>query len=167
MSGLPLSFLSLFPGLWSIYNHFKKQRLQPLATGIHSLNMPCVRKSTLSSALTAATATLSSIYSGSVPTATSAAVQTSAAVAGGAAAAQATGSGSSASDVPTATNNQTTYAGINIAGFDFGCGTDGTCTVVCLPHLVSSDVSSWLTRNDDSGRHHCAQHWRGADAALL
>lgn len=97
--------------------------------------MPCVRKSTLSSALTAATAALSSIYSGSVPTSTGAAVQTSVAVTGGGAAAQATGSSSSASNVPTATNNQTqtTYAGINIAGFDFGCGTDGTCTVVRIP----------------------------------
>lgn len=137
VSGLPLSFSSLFPGLWSftiIYKHRLQAVLQRQQTSTHnrSFKMPCVRKSTLSSALTAATATLSSIYSGSVPTATSAAVQTSAAVASGAAAAQATGSSSSASDVPTATGNQTTYAGINIAGFDFGCGTDGTCTVVCL-----------------------------------
>lgn len=27
------------------------------------------------------------------------------------------------------TIGNTTYAGVNIAGFDFGCGTDGTCTV--------------------------------------
>ena len=103
--------------------------------------MPCVKKSTLSSALTAATATLSSIYSGSVPASSPAAVQTSvvpavvtssSAVASGIAA-QATGASSGASStVPTATGNQTTYAGINIAGFDFGCSTDGTCTVVTM-----------------------------------
>lgn len=103
-------------------------------TSILSVKMPCVKKSTLSSALAAATATLSSIYSGSVPTSTSAAVQTSvpsaaSSAVASSAAAQATGA-SGGSTVPTATN-QTTYAGINIAGFDFGCGTDGTCTVVC------------------------------------
>lgn len=100
--------------------------------------MPCVRKSTLSSALTAATATLSSIYGGgSAPAATPTAVQTyvpaaaSSAVASSVAA-QPTGASGASSTVPTATGNQTTYAGINIAGFDFGCGTDGTCTVVCF-----------------------------------
>lgn len=106
--------------------------------------MPCVRKSTLSSALAAATATLSSMYSGPVPAATSAAVPTgfpaaaSSAVVTGAAA-QATGA-SGASTVPTATGNQTTYAGINIAGFDFGCGTDGTCTVVCSRHAYALGI---------------------------
>jgi endoglucanase len=57
-------------------------------------------------------------------------------------AAQATGASSGASTtVPTTTGNQTTYAGINIAGFDFGCGTDGTCTVVCVfPVLLGFSV---------------------------
>lgn len=139
VSGLLLSFLSHFLACGHLQS-FTSTVCNPPTTDTHtlSLKMPCVRKSTLSSALTAATATLSSIYSGTVPTSTGAAVQTSAAVTGGGAAAQATGSSSSASNVPTATNNQTqtTYAGINIAGFDFGCGTDGTCTVVCLPHYV-------------------------------
>lgn len=131
-------FSALFTDLWSltILFTFHKQHLQRLERYHTLYNMPCVRKSTLSSALTAATATLSSIYSGSVPTATSAAVQTPVAVAGSSAvassaAAQATGAAGT-SDVPTSTN-QTTYAGINIAGFDFGCGTDGTCTVVRSP----------------------------------
>lgn len=126
--------------------------------------MPCVRKSTLSSALTAATATISSIYGGaSAPASTPAAVQTYAPVAASSAsssattssiAAQASGA-SGSSTVPTATGNQTMYAGINIAGFEFGCGTDGTCTVVCFPSLFTwvaldccdddDDDHGWLT----------------------
>lgn len=123
--------------LWSLTIIYK-QLIHTFSKIKKKRKMPCVRKSTLSSALAAATATLSSIYSGSAPAATSAAVPTgipaaaSSAVVTGAAA-QATGASgaSGASTVPTATGNQTTYAGINIAGFDFGCGTDGTCTVVC------------------------------------
>lgn len=30
---------------------------------------------------------------------------------------------------PTSSSDQTRYAGINIAGFDFGCKTDGTCSI--------------------------------------
>ncbi|KAF2113913.1 endo-1,4-beta-glucanase [Lophiotrema nucula] len=35
---------------------------------------------------------------------------------------------STAAATSTGTSGQTQFAGINIAGFDFGCGTDGTCT---------------------------------------
>ncbi|KAG6358511.1 hypothetical protein INS49_014395 [Diaporthe citri] len=115
--------------------------------------MPCVKTSTLSSALTAATATLSSIYSGSVPTSAPAAVQTSVSVAtssavASSAAAQATDA-SSAPVAPTATN-QTTYAGINIAGFDFGCGTDGTCTVdgITVPSTGAAQMQHFY-KNDN------------------
>ncbi|KAK7702620.1 hypothetical protein SLS64_009583 [Diaporthe eres] len=119
--------------------------------------MPCVKKSTLSSALTVATATLSSIYSGSVPTSAPAAVQTSVSVSvsvaassavASSAAAQATGA-SSSSVAPTSTN-QTTYAGINIAGFDFGCGTDGTCTVdgITVPSTGAAQMQHFY-KNDN------------------
>lgn len=33
------------------------------------------------------------------------------------------------SSISNATAGNTTYAGVNIAGLDFGCSTDGTCTV--------------------------------------
>lgn len=31
--------------------------------------------------------------------------------------------------IPPITGNTLQYAGVNIAGFDFGCGADGTCNV--------------------------------------
>lgn len=60
--------------------------------------MPCAKRSTLSSALTVATAAASVL------------------------------SGNSTGAAGTSSGN-TTYAGVNIAGLDFGCSTDGTCTV--------------------------------------
>lgn len=108
--------------------------------------MPCVRKS---SVLTAATAAVSSIFSSSAPTAVSVAQTSLSATSIGVATgspiatsatnvAVATGSPSSSSSAASASSTatstssssgNTTYAGVNIAGFDFGCSTDGTCTV--------------------------------------
>ncbi|KAF3763847.1 family 5 glycoside hydrolase [Cryphonectria parasitica EP155] len=103
--------------------------------------MPCVRKSTLSSALAAATATLSAINSATtvspLSSATASVVDTTSAVPTlsssivVAASSSVASSAAAASSTATATSTSgnTTYAGVNIAGFDFGCSTDGTCTV--------------------------------------
>lgn len=74
--------------------------------------MPCTKKTTLSSALTAATATLSSLSA--IPTAIINATAVASSVA-------------AQSTTPGGTN--TLFAGVNIAGLDFGCTTDGTCSV--------------------------------------
>ncbi|KAJ0116583.1 hypothetical protein J7T55_009733 [Diaporthe amygdali] len=132
--------------------------------------MPCVKKSTLSSALTAATAAVSSIYSGSsVPASTSVAVQTSVPVVASSVvasstvassvAAQATGSvGSSTAAIAT---NQTTYAGVNIAGFDFGCGTDGTCTVdgITVPSTGAAQMQHFY-KNDNMNIFRMSVGWQ-------
>lgn len=98
--------------------------------------------SVLSSAvLTSSTPTLavvlsvaSSVVSNAVqvssfPT-TPAAITSAAAVATSAKASSAVPSAAAAAASSVAsTGGNTTYAGVNIAGFDFGCSTDGTCTV--------------------------------------
>lgn len=101
--------------------------------------MPCVNMSTLSSALTAATATISTIYSATpiavVPVtalnATSTVIATGAPIPSSSIAIVPTSASSAAASTSTTTptTGNTTYAGVNIAGLDFGCTTDGTCTV--------------------------------------
>lgn len=121
--------------------------------------MPCAKKSpTLSSALTAATVAFSSFYSASTPVATSSSVETSISVANSSVV---TASASSMTGDATALftrslnsalanrNSKTSYAGVSIAGLDFGCSEDGTCTAggVTVPrngaeqmkHFVSAD----------------------------
>lgn len=123
--------------------------------------------------MTAATAALSSIYSSSVPVATTvpqsslsstsagqanatptlAISSTSAALATGSptsvsstSAALATGSPTSAASSAAASatgtttsssGGNTTYAGVNIAGFDFGCDTNGQCTVDGITNIAT------------------------------
>ncbi|KAJ4415929.1 hypothetical protein N0V82_007050 [Gnomoniopsis sp. IMI 355080] len=128
--------------------------------------MPCTKRSTLSSALTAATAAVSSLSGlSSAPAATSTVMSSSTAigVATGspipasstlsassiAVVASSAASATSTATATTSSSGNTTYAGVNIAGLDFGCGTDGTCTVdgVTFPstgaaqmqHFSSSD----------------------------
>ncbi len=48
---------------------------------------------------------------------------------------------------PSPTQSLTQFAGVNIAGFDFGCGTDGTC----VPKNVYPPLSS-LGGNDGAGQ---------------
>ncbi|OCK74050.1 glycoside hydrolase family 5 protein [Lepidopterella palustris CBS 459.81] len=39
---------------------------------------------------------------------------------------------------PSPSSGKVTYAGVNIAGFDFGCGTDGTCVVSGADDIVTN-----------------------------
>ncbi|KUI72509.1 Endoglucanase EG-II [Cytospora mali] len=110
--------------------------------------MPCAKKSsTLSSALTAATAALSSIYSVSTPitTSSSAITTTSTSSAAGPSLAEPTGT----PVIALANTNSTLYAGVSISGLDFGCDSEGSCTVggVTVPSNAADQMQHFVSKD--------------------
>lgn len=121
--------------------------------------MPCTRKSTIASALTVVSTTLSSLSSVPTPFANETVTTSMATVT---AQPSATSSADpSASSAAGATGGYTTYAGVNIAGLDFGCSTDGTCAVASatFPATGAAQMQHFAT-NDQLNVFRLAVSWQ-------
>lgn len=170
---LHITFLVLDSGHHSILTHSFA-----FFPNIHSLEMPCVKKS---SVLTAATAALSSIYSSTVPAATAVAQTsvsaTSIGLATGAPTPASSATAGNATGVPTVSSSaasatssatagsggNTTYAGVNIAGFDFGCDTNGQCTVDGITNIATGTGPAQMqhfTSNDNMNMFRLSVGWQ-------
>ncbi|KAH8668931.1 glycoside hydrolase superfamily [Xylariales sp. PMI_506] len=91
-----------------------------------------VTPSTSSTASAAALSTSSAATAAAATTSTTAAAAAATSSSSSAAAAASSSSSQTSSAATSTTTGQTQFAGVNIAGFDFGCDTTGTCTLTSI-----------------------------------